>query len=808
MALNGDSALAMRFLKAKRDLFDRYYSDLNPQQREAVYTVNGPLLVLAGAGSGKTTVLTSRIVHIIKFGNAYASELVPDDISETDIDLMDACNGQNRDEAEILLSRYAVSPCPPWAIMSITFTNKAAKEMQERLHLKVHEDATTSAEDIWSGTFHSICLRILRRYSKEAGYNPGFTIYDSDDSKRLILHIMKDLNIDENGLNVRTVMNGISRAKDRLLTPARFEAQIGSDFIQKQIASIYYQYEHRLKEANVMDFDDIILNTVNLLAQNQEIRDYYQQRFRYICVDEYQDTNNAQFELIRMLSGRYHNLMVVGDDDQSIYKFRGARVENILNFDRELHHTKVIKLEQNYRSTQNILNAANAVIANNVGRRGKQLFTDNGEGEKVVIHKNGNQLDEAKYIINKIAELSIREKRRFSDFAILYRTNAQANTLEQVFSRSGIPYRVLGGLRFYERKEVKDILSYLCVISNLEDNLRLRRIINEPKRKIGETTVTAVEHLALVEKKSMFEIMEISSRYTALAKSSSKLKDFTAMIRGLQDIALTEPLPKLIEETISRTGYRQMLLESGPEGLDRLDNVNEMITNAAEYVESHDNPTLESFLEEVSLVADIDNYDTDADAVVMMTIHSSKGLEFPVLFIPGCEEGIFPSAQAAMYPDELEEERRLAYVAITRAKERLYLLHTHERMLYGRTQFNPISRFLKEIPVQYVDPDMGDKAAEMEKKRRAERPRRNLISKEFMKQADSATGIARVASSLERFKVGDIVEHANFGRGEILSATDLGGDILYEIVFDNFGTKKLMSTYARLKRVENEAENQ
>jgi DNA helicase II / ATP-dependent DNA helicase PcrA len=814
------SVIKDRFINLKRALFNKLYSFLNLMQREAVFTVKGPLLVLAGAGSGKTTVLTERVAFIIKYGDAYYSESVPDWLTEDNINELDeAQSWENKDIARLLLA-YAVNPCPPWALLSITFTNKAANEMKERLAQTVGKlPDGSSADEIWAGTFHSICMRFLRKYTEAAGLLPGFTIYDSDDSKRVIGHVFKLLKIDEKTLSVKSVLSAISHAKDQLMTPAEFESDTGDEYMQKKIAAVYLEYQKQLVEANVLDFDDIIMKTVLLLKKSTDALDYFLRRFKYICVDEYQDTNHAQFELIKLLSERHNNLMVVGDDDQSIYKFRGARIENILNFDRELQNSKVVKLEQNYRSTQNILNAANSVISNNIGRRGKQLFTTNNEGEKIYLKRLENQTEEARFIINKIAEHSIREKRRFSDFAVLYRINAQSNSLEQVFSKSGIPYRIVGGLRFYERKEIKDILAYLCVINNRGDNLRLRRIINEPKRKIGDTTVNAVGQLASYEGVSMFEIMEHAERYPAISKFAPKLRDFTLLINGLCEIAQTERLPVLIEKTIDLTGYQRMLLAAGEEEADRLENIRELITNAVEYEKNSENPTLESFLEEVALVADIDNYDNDSDAVVMMTVHNAKGLEFPIIFIPGFEENIFPGMQSTFYPDDLEEERRLAYVAITRAKERLYCLHVRERMLYGRTQYNQPSRFVKEIPDEYLESDQLKKqqaaaeakaAAKLEEENednsskspsRRERARKNIISKEFFKKADSASSNVR-PNGIVAFETGDTVTHASFGRGEILSATLMGADILYEIAFDNSGTKKLMATYAKLKKFE------
>ncbi len=809
-----------RFISIKRVLFNKMYSFLNPAQREAVFTVNGPLLVLAGAGSGKTTVLTERIAFIIKYGDAYFNESVPDNLSAADIDELEKAQNLDDDSIEKILSPYAVNPCPPWTVLSITFTNKAANEMKLRLSQTVGElPDGNSSDEIWAGTFHSVCMRFLRKYSDAAGLAPGFTIYDADDSKRVLGFVFKALNIDEKTLSVKSALTAISRAKDRLLMPDEFEADAGDEFMKKKISSVYREYQKRLKEANVLDFDDIIMRTVLLLQKNPEVLDYFTRRFKYICVDEYQDTNNAQFTLIKLLSQRHNNLMVVGDDDQSIYKFRGARIENILNFDRELENTKIIKLEQNYRSTQNILNSANSVISNNIGRRGKQLFTTNCEGEKVCLKRLENQTEEARFIINKIAEHSIREKRHFSDFAVLYRVNAQSNSLEQVFAKSGIPYRIIGGLRFYERKEIKDILAYLCVINNRGDNLRLRRIINEPKRKIGDTTVNAVEQLAVFEGVSMFEIMEHAERYPAISKFAPKLRDFTILINGLYEISQTERLPVLIEKTIELSGYQRMLLAAGEEEADRLENVRELMTNAIEYEKNNENSTLESFLEEVALVADIDNYDNDSDAVVLMTVHNAKGLEFPIIFIPGFEENIFPGMQSALYPEDLEEERRLAYVAITRAKERLYCLHVRERTLYGRTQYNQPSRFVKEIPDHYLDSDQLKKqqaaaeakaAAKLEEESQAdntrspsrrERARKNIISKEFFKKADSASPNLR-PNGIVAFETGDLVTHATFGRGEVLSATLMGADILYEIAFDDNGTKKLMATYAKLKKVE------
>lgn len=786
------------FLHARRALFDAYYSQLNPAQRRAVFCVEGPLLVLAGAGSGKTTVLANRIAHIIRFGNAYADSRVPHGMTEADVAALQNALSDDRDTQARVLQSYTQPGCPPWAVLSITFTNKAANEMKERLMRTVGTlpDGST-AKEICAGTFHSVCLRILRRYTAEVGYAPGFTVYDTDDCKRLILSIIKDLKMNEKTLPPKTVMGIISQAKDQLMTPDTLASRSAFDARARDIVRIWREYQTRMKAANVMDFDDIIVNTVTLLQTCEDARTYVQHRFRYVCVDEYQDTNHAQFELVKLLSGHYRNLMVVGDDDQSIYKFRGACIENILNFERDMGDACVVKLEQNYRSTSYILEAANSVISHNKGRKDKTLFTDNGNGEKVVVHCCDNQTDEARYIAQSILALSQKEARPFSDFAVLYRTNAMSNFLEQTFARLGIPYRIVGGLRFYERKEIKDILSYLCLISNAADDLRLKRIINEPKRKIGDTTVNAVEALAHVEGVSMTRILENADRYTALRNASQRLESFARMMEELRRFAQDASLSALIEQVIDRTGYRAMLEAQGEEGRDRLENCEELISNAVAYEEANEGATLQSFLEEVALVSDIDNYDAESQAVVMMTIHSAKGLEFPVVYLPGWEQGLFPDARSLTDPEQLEEERRLAYVAITRARERLFCTHARERLLFGKTQYNPPSCFLSEISDSCAFKDGIPKQRSSLTNGYAI-PERRVSFGEMARP--TAVGANTGRNSFSRFEVGDTVHHAKFGRGEVLSVTDLVGDCLYEIAFDTVGTKKLMATYARLTK--------
>lgn len=781
----------MTFTEAKKACFDKLYSFLNNEQRQAVCTVSGPLLILAGAGSGKTTVLVNRISNIIRFGKFSEAESGSDEAArelENALDLP-------AEELASVMEKYALEPCPAWALMCITFTNKAANEMKERLAKVIGPEA----EEIWAGTFHNICMRILRRYNEDAGLAKGFTIYDTDDTKRLVSAILRDLNIDEHILNAKAAMGRISRAKECLQTPEEFMKENTSDMRSKYIGKVYAEYQKRLNDAGAVDFDDIIMRTVFLLRDNEEVRNFCQRRFRYICVDEFQDTNKAQFELTALMSGTYKNLMVVGDDDQSIYRFRGATVENILNFDNTYPEAKTIKLERNYRSTKAILDAANAVIANNTGRKGKQLWTDREDDSRIVLKQVSSQNEEARFIVNTILKENEYKGRKFSDFAILYRVNAMSNSLESVFAKSAIPYRILGGTRFYERKEIKDVIAYLCVISNPADDLRLKRIINEPKRKIGATTIEAVERLAQMEEVPMFDVMSRCEQYTALARSWAKQTDFVKLIENLRAKAEELPVSQLIEAVLEDTGYMQMLEDAGITEIDRVENVKELVSNAVEYEERTGDPSLAGFLEEVALISDVDNYDENTDAVVMMTVHSAKGLEFPCVFLPGMEEGLFPSLQSISDPKELEEERRLAYVAITRAKDRLYCSFARERLIYGKTQYNRLSRFVEEIPQDLTDRQM------------LKQPERPSISPTQKFRNDAIASFrANTASNapkkepvnLETFGAGDSVKHPTFGHGVVLSTRQMGADLFYEIAFDNFGTKKMMATYAKLTKGE------
>ncbi len=790
-------SLSLRYMKAKQALFDRAYGELNPEQRRAVFTVNGPLLVLAGAGSGKTTVLVKRIAHLIRYGNAYFDGQVPPDTNEADLERLERALTLDADALADVLPEFISDPCPPWRVLAITFTNKAADEIKSRLASALGDESIS--REIWAGTFHAICMRILRKHGEKLGYPSNCTIYDADDQKKLLQSCMKQLRIDEKLMPVKGVMAKISRAKDKLMSPEDFEADAGSDFSLRQTARIYTLYQKQLRDAGALDFDDIIMQTVFLLRQFPEVRDEYARRFRYICVDEYQDTNHAQFVLTALLASHHRNLMVVGDDDQSIYKFRGATISNILDFDKNFDEAAVIRLEQNYRSTGNILNAANRVIARNLGRKGKTLWTAADAGDKLRVKKCDNQNAEARYIIETITNQVADGRRSYRDFAILYRMNAQSSNIERAFAKSGIPYRMLGGLRFTDRKEIRDVVAYLQLINNHSDKERLKRIINEPKRKIGPKAVETVEMLSVAEGVSMYEVMKQANVYPELANYASRLGEFVMMIDELTELSASVSLAELVEQTLDRTGYRQMLIDGGEEESERLENIDEFRSGVLEYESSAEEPTLFGFLEETALVADVDRYDETADAVVMMTIHSAKGLEFPVVFLPGMEEGLFPTTQSAMDPEELEEERRLAYVAITRAKEKLYILHTRERLLFGSTRYNPISRFVSEIPEEIVDSETFGQRGSVP---RPAQPRK-------AGRGDTLTIGAsprRTADRAPAFAPGDAVMHLTFGRGTVLSVTPMGADTLYEVMFEQVGTKRLMATYARLRRAEGENE--
>lgn len=791
----------------KRELFDLYYSRLNDMQRKCIYAVDGPTLILAGAGSGKTTVLVNRIVHIIRYGDAYNSEFIPDGVSDSD---MEAAKSLSHDELGLFLDKFAYNTPRPWEVMAITFTNKAAKEIKTRLS-DAFGEGSEQAYDIWAGTFHSICMRLIRRYGDAMGYSRDAGICDTDDAKKLITDCMKKLNIDTKQLPVKSVMSTISRAKDQLMSASDFSAEAGNDFKLKQIARIYEMYSARLLEANILDFDDIIMQTVFMLKYNAEIRTKLQNQFKYVLVDEFQDTNLAQLELTTLLSGGYDNIMVVGDDDQSIYKFRGATIENILSFDKRYKDVRVIRLEQNYRSTKNILDAANYVIKNNEGRHAKNLWCDGGSGDPISLVKLQTQLDEAKYICDTITEKVSGGSASYRDFAVLYRMNSQSRSVEQAMAKAGIPYRLLAGTRFFDRQEIRDIVAYLCVINNPSDNIHLRRIANVPKRGIGDSSLSKADMLASSLGISLLELMKDASSHSALPTAAAHaMEEFARMMGEFRVMAEEGSVSELIRRVSEISGYENMLKAAGESEAERLENIGELVSMAAQYEQNADEPSLSEFLIDVALVSDVDKYDESADAVVLMTIHSAKGLEFPTVFLPGLEEGIFPGVQSFFDPEEVEEERRLCYVAITRAKRKLFILHVHERMLNGSTQYNKISRFAEEIPPELVEEEskcsgkifsFGNEKEMHSLRLRQNGAFTNSVSATKRKAEQNLSPIKKTAAApAESFSAGARVRHVTFGAGTVVSAKPMGGDIMYEIDFEKVGVKKLMATYARLSK--------
>ncbi len=812
-------SLATRYINAKRALFDKAYSALNPKQREAVFTVNTPLLILAGAGSGKTTVLVKRIAYIIKYGNAYASEDVPAGITEKKVRALEDAVNLDRGEIECILPEFITQPCPPYNILAITFTNKAAKEIKTRLATELGDEVMAS--DIWSGTFHSVCMRILRVHGEKLGFGREFTIYDADDTKKAVAAAMKRCNVDDKQFPLKSVVNAISHAKDQMMTPSAFARAAAGDFRREKIAKVYAAYQEDMIRSNAMDFDDIILYTVRLFSEHPDVLANYQRKFKYVCVDEYQDTNVAQFKLTEMLAGGHDYIMAVGDDDQSIYKFRGATIENILQFDKVYSDAKVVKLEQNYRSTQTILDAANKVIANNVGRRGKNLWTDSGAGDAITVCKTEDQMGESRYIVDTVNSLMARGGYTYRDFAVLYRTNSQSGSVEKAFAKGGIPYRMIAGTRFNDRKEIRDIVAYLQLINNRADRERLLRIINVPARKIGDKTIEAIRIIADEIGESMFYVIDHVERYGALSRNIASLRAFADMINGLAELAKTAPLGDLFDALVERSGYMDMLIAGGEAEKERIENILEFKSSMVEYTENTDEPTLTGFLEENALVADVDKYDESADAVVLMTVHSAKGLEFPVVFIPGMEDGIFPGMQNIIgSTEDMEEERRLAYVALTRAKKKVYIIHAKSRLWYGHTVYNPVSRFVSEIPEKLCDKvDKTNAAWQKGSAYGTTATPRTYYSAPSNTATQKSSGVGYgdkitvgkpmynpSANKDTREKMlslapGDRVSHVTFGQGEILSAKKMGNDILFEVAFDKAGTKKLMGTYAKLKKL-------
>ncbi len=741
------------------------YDTLNEQQKEAVLHTEGPLLILAGAGSGKTRVLTHRIAYLI------------------------GEKGVN-----------------PWNILAITFTNKAAGEMRERVDNLVG----FGSESIWVSTFHSMCVRILRRHIDLLGFDTNFTIYDTDDQKTLMKDVCKLLQIDTKIFRERSLLAAISQAKNELITPEEFRIQAQGDFSRQKIASVYEEYEKQMRANNALDFDDLLVKTVQLFQTQADVLDYYQERFRYIMVDEYQDTNTVQFELVRLLSAKYRNLCVVGDDDQSIYKFRGANIRNILDFEQVFPDAKVIKLEQNYRSTSNILDAANAVIRHNHGRKDKTLWTDNGEGKKINVRQFDTAFDEAEYIVGDIKERVEKGEAAYNDHAILYRTNAQSRMFEEKFVTANIPYKIVGGINFYARREIKDLLAYLKTIDNGRDDLAVRRIINVPKRGIGLTSINRVQEYALGREISFYEALRAVDLIPNIGRGASRLESFVALIEHFKTDAEEMTISELMQEIIEETGYIESLKEEGTEEAEnRIENIDELISKIAAYEEAcedrNEPATLNGFLEEVALVADIDSLDESNDYVVLMTLHSAKGLEFPHVYLAGMEDGIFPSYMTitADDPEEVEEERRLCYVGITRAEEELTLTCARRRMIRGETQYNKMSRFLKEIPMELVstgavfekEPEEPPKPTPYQQARQAFR------AKAFV-QPGAARSFGTPKGDGPGYQVGDRVHHVKFGDGTVTAMIEGGRDYEVTVDFDGLGTKKMFAAFAKLQKID------
>lgn len=799
-----------RYVQARRRFIAADFANLNDMQRQAVLATEGPLLLLAGAGSGKTTVLIHRIANLIQYGRGADTDEVPEWATEEDLALLERTD-LTPDERRRARRAAAFEPVEPWRIIAITFTNKAADELKERIERMLGPEA---AADIWASTFHSACVRILRRDADKLGYPNSFTIYDTSDSLAVVKRIIKEMNLDDKAFPNRAVLTEISRAKDAGITPEQYLARAQATHNPRniRIGEIYQTYWQRLFSAGAMDFDDLIYNTVRLLDEHADVREHWQRRFRYVLIDEYQDTNRLQYLLMKQLVGEKGNICVVGDDDQSIYKFRGADITNILNFEKEYKGCRTIRLEQNYRSTQNILDAANAVIKNNTGRKGKTLWTDAGAGDRVLIKTVFNEQDEANFVVSSIM-MDYNRGRNWKENAILYRMNAQSNALEYAFKRNGVPYQVVGGTKFFERAEVKDMLAYLAVINNPSDDLRLRRIINNPPRGIGNTTIERVQDLASEQGVPMMAVLQHAGEYAVLKSAAGKLERFAALIGTLREAAETTELAEFYELVCEQTSYVSALREKGDmESRGRLENVQELKSNIVSFLENDpEDATLSGFLNEIALYTDLDSATSD-NCVTMMTMHSAKGLEFPCVYVVGVEEGIFPGERVRYNDEEVEEERRLCYVAMTRAKERLTMTCTRQRMLFGRTSVSEPSRFLEEVPSENADwvgrqaqgasgfgdtsfdegssystrgyGSYGQGAARYDSVMQR-RPKSQASQKLAAQKPAASAPLLQLAS-------GDQIHHKTFGDGLVISVTPMGGDALLEVAFDTVGTKKLM----------------
>ncbi len=790
----------MEYNELKRKALERFFERANDMQKKAIFRTKGALLIIAGAGSGKTTVLCNRIANLLLFGDAYHCEAVPE-LTDDDMRFLEAyvagTFGNTPEVTAWLSSHIGHNRAVPWKILAVTFTNKAAKELKTRLE-KMN---APGASDVWASTFHSTCVRILRRNIESLGYQSNFAIYDADDSKRVIKSVLEAMNLSDKSFAPKMLMGAISAAKDKLIAPENFpvaKEDGEKDFQLGIVRDVYRDYQARLKAANALDFDDIIMKTVELFRSDPEALEYWRSHFDYIMVDEYQDTNKAQYELVKLLAGKCGNLCVVGDEDQSIYRFRGATIENILSFEDEFE-SEVVKLEQNYRSTSNILDAANTVIRNNTQHKEKKLWSDLGEGEKIHVMRFSDDRAEVQFVGDDIMNRT-KDGAHFCDHAILYRNNAQSQSFELALGKMGIPYVIVGGTRFYDRKEIRDMIAYLSVVSNPNDAVRLGRIINEPKRGIGDATWAEVQNVANACGISPVEVMERSDEFASLAKKSKALKSVGKMFRELIDTAEERELTDILEDLLEQTGYREMLMLQGEEGIGRLENIEELKSSMMTFAEDNpDSHSLFDFLEQVALISDIDKYDDSQDRVTLMTMHSAKGLEFENVYIVGAEENIFPSYRSLGDMYELEEDRRLCYVAITRAKKRLFITAAEQRVLYGQTQRNKMSRFINEIPQQYIElSDKTARAAAMSERTYGGRKQSTYLQDKAAAKASKPAPAARTAQS---FAPGDRVKHRKFGEGTVISATPLGNDTLLEISFDEGGTKKLAVAFAKIEKV-------
>ena len=807
------------FISLRKQYIEQRFSNLNEMQRRAALHTEGPLLILAGAGSGKTTVLIHRVANLLRYGRGSDSEEIPIPVSEDEVAFLEEYAAAPAPEQRPLMQYLcAVEPSRPWEVLAITFTNKAANELKERLERMLGEEA----RDVWASTFHSACVRILRRDIEKIGYSRDFTIYDTDDSKRVIKDIIKELELEEKSFPPREVQTIISRAKNDMLTPEDFAEQgkAINDWRKIRMGKVYSLYNKKLRDANALDFDDLLWHTVRLLETAGDVREYYQRKFRYILIDEYQDTNALQYRLAALLTNQAKNICVVGDDDQSIYRFRGADITNILSFERQFRGARVIRLEQNYRSTQNILDAANAVIRHNQGRKGKTLWTENGRGELVTVKTTYNESDEANFVLGQIM-MYYRRGGNWGDCAVLYRTNAQSNAMEYACKRNGVPYKIYGGMKFFDRAEVKDMLAYLCVISNTTDDLRLRRIINVPSRKIGQTTVDKAQILATEQGSSLYEVLLHAADYPELKNAAGKLLAFTDMIESLRRQLPDSDLMAFYDLVCDKSGYTAALREKDDvESRGRLENVEELKSSIQGYLENAEGePTLAGFLDEVALYTNLDSQSDSDNCVTMMTMHAAKGLEFPHVYVVGMEDGLFPGNRAMGDAEEMEEERRLCYVAMTRAKETLTLTNARQRMLFGRTAPAMPSRFLKEIPEENMEwlskpqprsvesdigwgDGLGDGYAgqhsgygERYGSYAAPVTTSHASTAPTAKPLQAAAGGVRKAApsgGLMQLAPGESVRHDAFGQGMVLSVRVMGNDALIEVAFDTVGTKKLM----------------